>query len=383
MDAQEVLTEVRDIAAGFAADRKARLARTALEQADFDALQAAGVQLTGLPESRGGLWRSATESARDICEIYRTLAHGDSSVALVAAMHAAVLAFWLSTPEAPAPHADAWTAQRSAVFDTVGDGAWWGTITSEPGSGGDVLKSKTRARPDGDHQWRLSGQKHFGSGSGMTDYMLTSAVPEGAEMPDWFYVPIPGRRLDGSSGISVLAPWDGHGMPATQSHALTFDDCVAHRFAWPGHLLDVVAAAGPFVGTVFTAVVLGIVETAVETARAQLEPRGPSLRPFELVEWAQADAEAWTVAQVYDGMLRAIESGRPARGAVVRGKTMAAQLSESALLRICRVMGGGTFARQSPFGRWFEDVRALGFLRPPWGLAYDQLIEDTWSPTIG
>jgi hypothetical protein len=37
------------------------------------------------------------------------------------------------------------------------------------------------------------------------------------------------------------------------------------------------------------------------------------------------------------------------------------------------VIGGGTFSRRSPFSSWFEDVRALGFLRPPWGLAYDGL----------
>ena len=36
-------------------------------------------------------------------------------------------------------------------------------------------------------------------------------------------------------------------------------------------------------------------------------------------------------------------------------------------------IGGGTFSRRSPFASWFEDVRALGFLRPPWGLAYDAL----------
>ena len=41
--------------------------------------------------------------------------------------------------------------------------------------------------------------------------------------------------------------------------------------------------------------------------------------------------------------------------------------------RICRVMGGGTFSRSSPFGHWHEDMRALGFLRPPWGLVYDNL----------
>jgi len=52
---------------------------------------------------------------------------------------------------------------------------------------------------------------------------------------------------------------------------------------------------------------------------------------------------------------------------------MIAQLAESVLGRICKVIGGGSFSRSSPFGHWYEDVRALGFLRPPWGLAYDRL----------
>ena len=47
------------------------------------------------------------------------------------------------------------------------------------------------------------------------------------------------------------------------------------------------------------------------------------------------------------------------------------------------MIGGGTFARRSPFGHWFEDVRALGFLRPPWALATDGLIADSWEPTTG
>jgi hypothetical protein len=43
------------------------------------------------------------------------------------------------------------------------------------------------------------------------------------------------------------------------------------------------------------------------------------------------------------------------------------------LSRIAKVVGGGTFNRTSPFAFWYEDVRALGFLRPPWGLAFDQV----------
>jgi hypothetical protein len=89
------------------------------------------------------------------------------------------------------------------------------------------------------------------------------------------------------------------------------------------------------------------------------------------------------MAQAYEGALRAIESGRPAGGASLRAKLVGSQLAESCLGRLCKVLGGGTYARRSPFGHWFEDVRALGFLRPPWALAVDGLIADSWEPTTG
>lgn len=382
MDAGDVRRLVGKVADGFAAERAERQQRTALAQADFDALREAGLQLTGLPVERGGLWSTLGASARPICEIYRTLAHGDPSVALVASMHPAVLAFWLATPSVPDDPpgvAAAWAAQRATVFDTVEGGAWWGTITSEPGSGGDVRRSKAVAVRDGDG-WLVSGAKHFGSGTGISSFMLTTAVAEGDELADWFYVPMAGRPLDGTAGVTLAAPWDGHGMAATQSHALTFDRCPAVRCAWPGHLDDLIAGAAPFFGALFTAVVLGVVETAVATARAQLEGKGgaAALRPYEQVEWAHAELEAWTAEQAYEGALRTIESSpSAARVASIRAKTVVAQLAESCLLRVTRVLGGGTFSRRSPFGHWFEDVRALGFLRPPWGLAYDGLIADS------
>ena len=72
-------------------------------------------------------------------------------------------------------------------------------------------------------------------------------------------------------------------------------------------------------------------------------------------------------------MLSAMEAARDSGLRCVQAKTAIAELAESVLRRICRVIGGGTFSRSSPFGYWLEDVRALGFLRPSWGLAYDRL----------
>jgi len=373
-----VLDSVKQIAREFANQRRQRQLRRELDPKDFAALREAGFLLTGVPAEQGGLWVDLPRSTRSIAEILRTLARGDSSVALVASMHAAVLSFWLSTPRVPDPHADGWLAQREQVADSALAGNWWGTITSEPGSGGDVGRTRAVARSDGNSMWRLSGQKHFGSGSGITAFMITTAVPDGEQEPDWFYIDMRNRAWDGSSGVRLIAPWDGHGMQATQSHAFAFEGVDANRIAWPGNWKALSDAAGPFIASVFTAVILGILEEAVDCARKDLSTKKDSLRPYEQVEWARAEMEAWVAVQAYEGMLRAVEREASPLRSVLRGKTTVAELAESVLRRICRVMGGGTFARQSPYGFWFEDVRALGFLRPPWGLAFDVLYDLGW-----
>jgi alkylation response protein AidB-like acyl-CoA dehydrogenase len=371
MDSAKVLERVRAIAETFAADRAKRQERRSLDPADFSALREAGFLLAGVPAEFGGLWLDAARSTRHVCDVLRALAHGDSSVALVCTMHPAVLSFWLATPTVPPEYADAWAAQRRSVFEAA-TREWWGTITSEPGSGGDV--ARTAAVAVGENGvYYLTGTKHFGSGSGITSYMFTTAVPDGETDPDWFFLDVRGVPWDGSAGLRLLAEWDGHGMAATQSHAIAFERFPATRLAWPGHWRALAEAAGPVIGCLFTAVVLGIVETAVAAARVALGKRQGDLRPYEQVEWTRAESEAWLAVQAYEGMLRAVETGSSPLRQVLLGKASVAELAESCLLRVCRVLGGGTYSRRSPYGHWFEDVRALGFLRPPWGLTYDLL----------
>lgn len=373
MRVDEVFQNVIALAHEFAANRKERQKRTSLVQADFDRLRDAGFLLTGVPAESGGLWENIETSTRPVSELLRTLGRADSSVALVSSMHPAVLSFWLAMPwheEGPL------RAQTLAVTETARSGAWWGTITSEPGSGGDIGKTKAQAIRDSDGAYRISGQKHFGSGSGITSYMITTAVADDSDEADWFYIDVRDAKWDGSTGMKLLAPWDGHGMAATQSHSFLFEGYPAKRYARAGQMREAAAAAGAFVGCLFTAVVLGIVQAAVEAAREQLQGKLESLRAYERVEWVNSSTDAWTIEQVYERMLTSVEqAGSAALPDVLRGKTASARLAESALTGICRVIGGGTLSRNSPFGFWFEDVRALGFLRPPWGLAYDQLMD--------
>lgn len=360
MSAEQLLNDVRELSARFAADRTARQRRRELVKADFDQLQEAGLLLMAVPQEHGGLWESSARSIRPICETLRVLAQGDSSVALVSAMHPAVLysVGWLPLPEAPDAFNDPWQEQRRRVFKSACDGAWWGTITSEPGSGGDVTRTRATARRGpSEGEYLLSGLKHFGSGSGITSFMITTAIPEGETEPDWFFLDMRGASWDGSKGVKLVAAWDGHGMIATQSHSMMFEDFPATRTAWYGSLPRTLQLPTGFAACLFSAVIVGIVEIAIQTAHQQLEKWHASLRPYEQVEWSRVEMEGWLIRQAYEGMLRAVEKKEQASFDVLQGKTAIAELAEAALSKICKVIGGGTYNRYSPFGFWYEDVR--------------------------
>ena len=70
---------------------------------------------------------------------------------------------------------------------------------------------------------------------------------------------------------------------------------------------------------------------------------------------------------------------RQARRGLYRGKAIVVEHAESCLTLLSRVVGGGSFSRAAPYGQWAQNVRALGVLRPPWGLAYDQLFAQSWA----
>jgi alkylation response protein AidB-like acyl-CoA dehydrogenase len=369
---------LQEIATEWRAQRAERQARRHLDRADFDRLRDAGLLAAIAPADAGGSWESAAASARFLCGLYRLLASADPSVALVSSMHPAVISYWAASPD---PAQRDWEEQRAAVFASALAGEQWGTITSEPGSGGDIARTRAIATPLDrppflpGKSYAVTGDKHFGSGSGVTDRMMTTAIPEGESDPTIFVLDVRDRPWDGTAGLRLIAEWDGSGMAATQSHAMRLEGAPSVRMARTGPLDPITFAAGPFVATLFTAVVLGVFDAAIELAREQLRTKADQLRAYEQVEWSRAEQDHWVAVQAYEGALRALERDDPAiafHGAL-RAKQAIADLAEQSLLRLTRVLGGGTYSQRSPFAHWFEDVRALGFLRPPWGLAYDTL----------
>lgn len=378
MSLADVHAAVEDIAATWRPDRRERQGRRHLDPADFAALRATGLLEVVVPIDQGGCWEGMATSARPVAEILRGLAEADPSVALVSAMHPSVIGYWLCTDH-PDP---AWQAQRRAVFASALAGEQWGTITSEPGSGGDISRTRAVADPAPDlnlalvgDAYRITGDKHFGSGSGIASFMVTTGLPTDTDRPALFVLDTRDHPWERDEGMALVAPWDGMGMAATQSHAMRLTDMPAVGAAWPGPLDELALAAAPLIACLFTAVVLGVLDEAVATARPQIAARADQLRAFEQTEWTRAEMDHWLAVQAYEGALRALETGdaTDALHAALRAKQSVAGLAEEVLLRLSRVLGGGTFSQRSPFAHWFEDVRALGFLRPPWGLAYDSL----------
>src|SRR4029450_11997629 len=106
-----------------------------------------------------------------------------------------------------------------AVAEAAPDGGWRisGRKHFGSGSGGTAfLLTKARAGGGGGPGWvpraggwRISGRKHFGSGSGVTSFMLTTARPVGEEDPDWFLLDVRDAPWDGSRGMTLVPPWGG------------------------------------------------------------------------------------------------------------------------------------------------------------------------------
>jgi len=370
----DVLGAIDALADEWVHQRDDRLRRTRLEAADFAALADTGFLRLIVPETHGGRWRSYKETGPVIVDAISRLARGDHCVALVASMHPTIVALWTAAPTAPPEFFDAFSQQQSEVYQSALEGHFWGTIASEPGSGGDVMRTKAVARPvdDSSSRFALHGAKHFGSGSEIVTYMITTAKPENCIVPALFMLDLRDQSWDGSAGLTITREWDGVGMKATQSHAVMLDGVEGTPFAWPSALESVGPPAGTLGLALFCSVILAVVDAAMAEAAARFS--GKTLRPYEEVAWAEAQVEHWMLTQAQRGARRAIAaSGNPAHELVMAKTAMAAK-AEAILTLVCRAVGGSAFSASSPFASWHQDVRALGFLRPPWGLAFDQLI---------
>jgi alkylation response protein AidB-like acyl-CoA dehydrogenase len=311
-----------------------------------------------VPESLGGAGATVAEVVLGNLE----LAKGDSSLALVVAMHGALLGRVRDSQLWPA-----------ATWERVGkqsiQGGLINSLASEPemGSpsrGGLPATTATRTATG----WRINGRKTFSSGAPVLEWGVVSAA-DGDRLTN-FLIPL------ATTGVRIEPSWDTMGMRATGSHTMVFenvevsDDDELPRADTSGPALPHERAWSLTVAAVY----LGIAEAARDYAVRFARERKPSAlqgksiasvphirqragRMDQLLFTARAalvgTARAWDLQPSAD-MDAALSAAK-----VITSNT-AVQVAEEAM----RLVGGSSLDRGAPLERYYRDVRG-GLHHPP------------------
>jgi alkylation response protein AidB-like acyl-CoA dehydrogenase len=300
------------------------------------------------------------------------LAKGDASLALVVAMHCALLgrvrdaAVWPSVLFERVAH--------EVVAARTGNGALINSLASEPEMGSPSRGGLPATRADHvDGGFLVNGRKSFSSGSTVLRWGVVSAAihVDGREpYLGSFLVPMT------AAGVRIEPTWDTLGMRATASHTLVMDDVfvpadaevprdtpardpLPHERAW---------------SLTVAAVYLGVAEAARDFAVAFARSRQPTalagksiatlpsirdragrmdLLLFEARGLLVSTARAWDAAP-------SVEMQSALAAAKVVASNTAVDVAEQAM----RLVGGSSLDRGSPLERHYRDVRG-GLHHPP------------------
>ena len=300
------------------------------------------------------------------------LAKGDASLALVVAMHCALLGRVRDAAVWPAELSD--LVGREVVAARDGHGALINSLASEPEMGSPSrggLPATRAVRVESG--FVLNGRKSFSSGSGVLRWGVVSAaihVDDGEPYLGSFLVPM------SAAGVHIEPTWDTLGMRATCSHTLVLEDVLVppdaevprdtpardplpHERAW---------------SLTVAAVYLGVAEAARDFAFGFARSRKPTalggksistlpsirdragridLALFEARGLLVSTARAWDAAPSVD-----------MQAALAAAKVVASNTAVTVAEQAMRLVGGSSMDRSSPLERHYRDVRG-GLHHPP------------------
>jgi len=250
---------------------------------------------------------------------------------------------------------------RAFIADKATAGEILAVANSEPGAGGELRNTRTRAVRGADGVVRLTGRKSFATLGPDADYFLCSARHEDGAL-DAFFV----ART--AVGVSLSDDWNALGMRATASVGLTLEDAPAEAtFVYPG-AIDAVNARH-WSSLLMAAVFVGIGEGALEAA-LECAPRGSSWARATLAECALTlDAAAGFVEAVASADV--LPCGEPLLERCRRAKTFAARTAVDVSSRCMTIAGGRAYRPEHALARAWLDAASGPLLRPPLSQAMD------------
>jgi alkylation response protein AidB-like acyl-CoA dehydrogenase len=363
MTSEAAVSVAKEIAASTLApsaadnDRAGRFSTEAI-----GALADAGLLGMMLPSDIGG----GGLGPRAMADVLAGLAEADASVAMVFLMH---------TLGALTIAAAARTPAIERILADIVAGRHLSTLAfSESGSRSHFWAPVSRAVGLNGSGARISARKSFVTGAGhVQSYVATALAPEGLGPTDSTLYLVDAKV----PGVTVSAPWDGLGLRANASSAVTLDNCVVPtdlRLTDDGAgftvMLNIVL---PFFNVGQAAVSLGLCRAAVSAAAAHLksarfEHLGTTLGealPNLRAQLASMQIETDGLAARLEDAIRHLES--PDDLTMLRVLEVKAAASETAITvtsLAMRTCGGAALSRNTGIERLFRDAQAGAVMAP-------------------
>ncbi len=331
-------------------------------------LAGSGYLALAIPESLGGGGARVAEVVLGNI----ALAKGDASLALVVAMHSALLGRVRDAGVWPARLFDRIGSEIGGARD--GHGALINSLATEPEMGSPSrggLPSTTAVR-DG-QGWVLNGRKTFSSGSTVLRWGLFSAAAHAPGSESYlanFIAPL------AAPGISIEPTWDTLGMRATCSHTVVLRDVHAaadDEVPRPAPGADAVPHERAWALGV-AAVYLGVAEAARDFAVDFARHRTPSALggkaiaalPHIRERVGHMDLRLYQSRALLVGTARAWDAGPAAEmdAAIAAAKVTATNHAVAVAEEAMRLVGGSSLDRSAPLERHYRDVRG-GLHHPP------------------
>jgi alkylation response protein AidB-like acyl-CoA dehydrogenase len=298
--------------------------------------------------------------------VIAALAEADASVAMVFLMHVCSAATIAAAKRTPA---------IERVLAEIAAGRHLSTLAfSEAGSRSHFWAPVSRATSLNGSGAKLNARKSFVTSAGHANSYVTSSLAPNATGPTDSTLYLIDAR---SPGVTVAAPWDGLGLRANASSAITLDGCsvpndmrLTEDGAGFAAMLNIVL---PLFNTGQAAVSLGLCRAAVAASAAHLksarfEHLGATLGealPNLRGQLATMQIETDGLAAQLDDAVRHLES--PGELTMLRVLEIKAAASETAIevtslaMRTC---GGAALSRHTGIERLFRDAQVGAVMAP-------------------
>ena len=343
------------------------LAQTAVERdakagepnLEVERLRESGLLPLVVPKEYGGIGATWAEAFKIIQE----LSSSDGSIGQLYGNHLnlTALAHVSGTPEQKDRYY--WETSRNNLF-------WANAINTRD--------TRLKISPDGEH-FRVNGVKSFGTGVGVADMRVFSAVGDGAELPFLFVIP------KSREGVVSNQDWENIGQRRTDSDTFTFDNVLVKKDEILGPPSPPDNTFATFLGIIAqltkTHVYLGIAEGAFAAAKQYTtnytKPWITSgvdrivADPYILLHYGElwtelqaaialADRAAAKVQQAWekDVNVTVQERGEVAI-AVFAAKAFATRVGLDITTNIFELMGTRSTATKYGFDRYWRDLRTF------------------------